>query len=146
MKYNTNKEQIVHTERYKLTPNDESFRVMMITRTHDPEFAEVPNVGYCTLKDIRGWVLKDIFYENVYFIQENAIECDEYGVPKEHDAIKDKIDEVESDQSNTILYFENPKTGESMQYCIQGDPENNYAGYIGQTYFNADGIEERLNV
>lgn len=87
MKYNTDKEQIVHTERYKLTPDDESFRVMMITRTHDPECAEVPNVGYCTLKDIRGWVLKDIFYENVYF----------------HDAIEDKIDEVESDQSNTIF-------------------------------------------
>lgn len=129
MPYNTNKEEIVHTERYKLTPDDEAFRVMMITRTHDPEFAEVPNVGYCTLKDIRGWVLKDIFYENVYF----------------HDAMKDKLEDLEADQSNTILYFENPKTGESMQYCIQGDPENNFAGYIGQSYFNAKGVEERVN-
>ena len=144
--YDTKKETIVHTERYKLTPDDESFRVMMITRTHDPEFAEVPNVGYCTLKDIRGWVLKDIFYENVYFIQENAIECDEYGVPKEHDAIKDKIDEVESDTSFTVLLFENPKTKEQMQYSIQGDPEGNFAGYINQSYWNADGVEEKLNV
>lgn len=65
MTYNNTKEKIVHTERYKLTPNDDSFRVMMITRTQDPEFAEVPNVGYCTLKDIRGWVLKDISKSNV---------------------------------------------------------------------------------
>ena len=127
--YDTKKETIVHTERYKLTPNDEAFRVMMITRTHDPEFAEVPNVGYCTLKDIRGWVLKDIFYENTYF----------------HDAIKDKIDEVESDTSFTVLLFENPKTKEQMQYSIQGDPEGNFAGYINQSYWNADGVEERVN-
>tara|TARA_R100000734_G_C3318380_1_gene112482 strand:+ start:983 stop:1378 length:396 start_codon:yes stop_codon:yes gene_type:complete len=127
--YNTEKETIVHTERYKLTPDDEAFRVMMITRTHDPEFAEVPNVGYCTLKDIRGWVLKDIFYENTYF----------------HDAMKDKLEDLEADQSNTILLLENPKTGEQMQYCIQGDPENNHAGYIGQSYWNADGVEERVN-
>jgi hypothetical protein len=129
MSYTSSKEKIVHTERYKITPNDESFRVMMITRTYDPEFAQVPNVGYCTLKDIRGWVLKDIFYENVYF----------------HDAMKDKLDELDADSSNTILLLENPDTGEQMQYCIQGDPENNYAGYIGQSYFNADGVEERIN-
>tara|TARA_Y100001937_G_C7105144_1_gene324556 strand:+ start:607 stop:1002 length:396 start_codon:yes stop_codon:yes gene_type:complete len=128
--YDTKKETIVHTERYKLTPDDESFRVMMITRTHDPESTEVPNVGYCTLKDIRGWVLKDIFYENTYF----------------HDAIEDKIDEVESDTSFTVLLFENPKTKEQMQYCIQGDPEGNFAGYINQSYFNAKGEEERVNV
>lgn len=128
MSYTSSKEQIVHTERYKLTPNDESFRVMMITRTHDPEYAEVPNVGYCTLKDIRGWVLKDIFYENVYF----------------HDAMKDKLEDLQADQSNTILLLENPDTGEQMQYCIQGDPENNFAGYIGQSYFNADGVEEKI--
>ena len=128
MPYNTNNETIVHVERYRLHEQDESMRVMMITRTHDPEFAEVPNIGYCTLKDIRGWVLKDIFYENVYF----------------HDAMNDKLEELDADSSNTILLLENPDTGEQMQYCIQGDPENNYAGYIGQTYFNADGEEERV--
>ena len=128
MSYTSDKETIVHVERYRLHEQDESMRVMMITRTHDPEFAEVPNIGYCTLKDIRGWVLKDIFYENVYF----------------HDAMKDKLEELDADSSNTILLLENPDTGEQMQYCIQGDPENNYAGYIGQTYFNADGEEERV--
>lgn len=128
MSYTSDKETIVHVERYRLHEQDESMRVMMITRTHDPEFAEVPNIGYCTLKDIRGWVLKDIFYENVYF----------------HDAMNDKLEELDADSSNTILLLENPDTGEQMQYCIQGDPENNYAGYIGQTYFNADGEEERV--
>jgi hypothetical protein len=129
MSYTSEKETIVHVERYRLHDKDEAMRVMMITRTHDPEYAEVPNIGYCTLKDIRGWVLKDIFYENVYF----------------HDAMNDKLEDLNADQSNTILYLENPKTGETMQYCIQGDPENNYAGYIGQTYFNAKGEEERVN-
>ena len=128
MSYTSDKETIVHVERYRLHEQDESMRVMMITRTHDPEFAEVPNIGYCTLKDIRGWVLKDIFYENVYF----------------HDAMNDKLEELDADSSNTILLLENPDTGEQMQYCIQGDPENNFAGYIGQTYFNADGEEERV--
>tara|TARA_Y100000004_G_C8769260_1_gene349970 strand:- start:84 stop:482 length:399 start_codon:yes stop_codon:yes gene_type:complete len=126
--YDSDKETIIHVERYKLHEKDESMRVMMITRTHDPEQAEVPNVGYCTLKDITGWTLEDIFYENVYF----------------HDALEDNLNELSADQSNTILYFKNPKTGETMQYCIQGDPENNFAGYIGQSYFNADGVEERL--
>ena len=128
MSYTSDKETIVHVERYRLHEKDESMRVMMITRTDDPEFAQVPNVGYCTLKDIRGWVLKDIFYENVYF----------------HDAMNDKLEELDADSSNTILLLENPDTGEQMQYCIQGDPENNFAGYIGQTYFNADGEEERV--
>lgn len=128
MSYTSDKEEIVHVERYRLHDKDEAMRVMMITRTHDPEFAEVPNIGYCTLKDIRGWVLKDIFYENVYF----------------HDAMNDKLEELDADSSNTILLLENPDTGEQMQYCIQGDPENNFAGYIGQTYFNADGEEERV--
>ena len=44
MKYNKDKEKIVHLERYKVTPKDEDFKVMMITRTHDPEFSDVPNV------------------------------------------------------------------------------------------------------
>ena len=131
MKYNKDKEKIVHLERYKVTPKDEDFKVMMITRTHDPEFSDVPNVGYCTLKDIRGWILKDIFYENVYF----------------HNAMDSKpLEDLYADSSNTILYLENPKTKETMQYCIQGDPENNYAGYIGQSYFNEKGEQVALNV
>ena len=107
MTYNNEKETIVHTERYKLTPDDDSFRVMMITRTHDPEYAEVPNVNYCKLKDIRGWVLKDIFYENVYF----------------HDAMKDKLEDLVADQSNTILYLENPKTGETCSIAYRETPK-----------------------
>ena len=51
--------------------------------------------------------------------------------------MKDKIDEVESDQSNTILYFENLR---QVNPCMWR-PENNFAGYIGQSYFNADGVE-----
>jgi len=129
MTFDKDNETIVYTERYKLTPNDEEFRVMVVTRTHNPEFAEVPNTGYCTLKDIKGWVLKDIFYENTYF----------------HDAVKEKLTDTHAESSNTILLLENPKTKETMQYCIQGDPENNFAGYIGQSYFNADGVEEKLN-
>jgi hypothetical protein len=126
---NLDKENIIHNERYKLTKNDTQEKVFMIGRTNDPNESLVPNVGYCTLKDIRGWTLIDIFYENTYFGYDT-----------------DSLDDFEADSSNTILLFENPKTQEKMMYCIQSDPENNSAGYIGQTLFSKDNEEVALNV
>jgi len=122
------KENIVHQETYKIRPTDEHDRVFVITRTNDPEQSLVPNVGYCTLKDIRGWVLEDTFYENTYFGDSN-----------------ESLDDMEADSSNTILLFKNPDTGERMMYCIQSDPENNSAGYIGQTLLDKDLKEVSLN-
>lgn len=127
-KFNPLKENIVHREVYKLTPTDEHDRIFMIGRTNDANESLVPNVGYCTLKDITGWTLVDTFYENTYF-----------GYTNESD------DEFYADSSNTILLFENPKTKEKMMYCIQSDPENNSAGYIGQTLFDKDYKEVALN-
>lgn len=125
---NLDKENIIHNERYKLTKNDTQEKVFMIGRTNDPNESLVPNVGYCTLKDITGWTLIDIFYENTYFGYDT-----------------DSLDDFEADSSNTILLFENPKTQEKMMYCIQSDPENNSAGYIGQTLFSKDNEEVDLN-
>ena len=125
---NLDKENIIHNERYKLTKNDTQEKVFMIGRTNDPNDSLVPNVGYCTLKDITGWTLIDIFYENTYFGYDT-----------------DSLDDFEADSSNTILLFENPKTQEKMMYCIQSDPENNSAGYIGQTLFSKDNEEVDLN-
>lgn len=126
--FNPLKERIVHREQYKIRPTDEVERVFMIGRTNDPNESLVPNVGYCTLKDIKGWTLEDIFYENTYF--GNSDESD---------------DEFYADQSNTVLLFRNPKTKEQMMYVIQSDPENNSAGYIGQTLFDKDNKEVALN-
>ena len=125
---NLDKENIIHNESYKLTKNDTQEKVFMIGRTNDPNESLVPNVGYCTLKDITGWTLIDIFYENTYFGYDT-----------------DSLDDFEADSSNTILLFENPKTQEKMMYCIQSDPENNSAGYIGQTLFSKDNEEVDLN-
>jgi len=125
---NRAKEDIVHHEQYKLRPTDEEDRVFVITRTSDPEESLVPNVGYCTLKDIKGWILEDMFYENTYFGDSN-------------ESLKDML----IDSSNTILLFRNPDTDERMMYCIQSDPENNSAGYIGQTLLNKELKEVSLN-
>lgn len=127
-KFNPLKEKIVHREQYKIRPTDEHDRVFIVGRTNDADESLVPNVGYCTLKDIKGWTLIDIFYENTYF-----------GYSNESD------DEFYADSSNTILLFENPKTQEKMMYCIQSDPENNSAGYIGQTLFDKELKEVALN-
>ena len=125
---NRAKEDIVHHEQYKLRPTDEEDRVFVITRTSDPEESLVPNVGYCTLKDIKGWILEDMFYENTYFGDSN-------------ESLKDML----IDSSNTILLFRNPDTDERMMYCIQSDPENNSAGYIGQTLLDKELKEVSLN-
>jgi hypothetical protein len=125
---NRAKEDIVHHEQYKLRPTDEEDRVFVITRTSDPEESLVPNVGYCTLKDIKGWILEDMFYENTYFGDSN-------------ESLKDML----VDSSNTILLFRNPDTDERMMYCIQSDPENNSAGYIGQTLLDKELKEVSLD-
>lgn len=127
-KFNALKETIVHREQYKIRPTDEHDKVFIVTRTNDPEESLVPNVGYCTLKDIKGWTLVDVFYENTYFHTSDESDDDSY-----------------ADSSNTILLFQNPKTQEKMMYCIQSDPENNSAGYIGQTLFDKENKEVALN-
>jgi len=128
-KFNQLKESIVHKEQYKIRPTDEVDRVFMISRTSDANESLVPNVGYCTLQDITGWILVDIFYENTYFRNSDESDLDMY-----------------ADSSNTILLFKNPDTDERMMYCIQSDPENNSAGYIGQTLFDKHLKEVDLNV
>ena len=65
----------------------------MISRTSDPNESLVPNVGYCTLQDITGWILVDIFYENTYFRNSDESDLDMY-----------------AESSNTILLFKNPDT------------------------------------
>jgi hypothetical protein len=69
-----------------------------------------------------------MFYENTYFGDSN-------------ESLKDML----IDSSNTILLFRNPDTDERMMYCIQSDPENNSAGYIGQTLLDKELKEVSLN-
>lgn len=94
------KEQVVFEE--------DDFR---ITATRDPELANCHNIGYCSIpyEELRGRVIKDVYYESTHF---------------------KRGDTWELDVTNVVITLEESKTSEITSMVVQMDPENNGGGYL----------------